>query len=51
MKDLYDVYKTRYGYDVEKCPLDLLKFKCIQENGSVKPFNRALLDVTYDLMN
>lgn len=50
MDDLYSVYKERYGYDPKKCGLDLLMMKTINNDGSIKPFNRSLLDVTYDLL-
>jgi hypothetical protein len=50
MDDLYDVYKERFGYDPKKVGIDLLKFKTIKEDGFIKPFNKSLLDITYELM-
>ena len=50
MDDLYAVYKDKFGYDPKKCGLDLLMFKTINDNGSVRPFNRSWLDVVYDLL-
>jgi hypothetical protein len=48
--DLYAVYKEKFGYDPKKCGLDLLMMKTINNDGTVRPFNRSLLDVTYDLL-
>jgi hypothetical protein len=50
MQDLYDVYKERFGYDPAQSGIDLLKFKTIRDDGTVRPFNKALLEVVYDMM-
>ncbi len=51
IEDLYDVYKTKYGYDPKQTGFDLLKFKTISEDGTILPFKRWILDASWDTMN
>jgi hypothetical protein len=49
MDDLYDAYKL-LGYDPKKVGIDLLKLKTINNDGTIRPFNRSLLNTVWYFM-
>lgn len=45
---LENEYKIRYGYDVSKSGLNLLKYKTINEQGYINPIKSWIIDAAYE---
>ena len=47
-QDLENEYKLRFGYDVQKSGINLLKYKTINEQGYVNPIKSWVMEAAYE---
>lgn len=48
--DLYNTYKELYDYDYNKASVNFFDFRTINENGSIRPFEKWILDAAYSIL-
>lgn len=49
MDDLRTAYQMHYGYDGKKSPIDMFKFKAINDKGSINPLRKWLIQGFWEL--